>query len=59
MPKKKVKSSKRKTATRVRYAESLKKKVVSAIKKGMTHLEASKAFKVGVHSIPNWMKLYR
>ena len=41
---------------RARYAESLQKKVVSAIKKGMTHLEASKAFEVGFHSIPKWIK---
>ena len=45
-----------KNASRASYPEQLKKKVVSAIKKGMTHLEASKAFEVGIHSIPNWIK---
>ena len=45
-----------KNASRASYPEQLKKKVVSAIKKGMTHLEASKAFDVGIHSIPNWIK---
>ena len=45
-----------KKSSRARYPEQLKKKVVSAIKKGMTHLEASKSFAVGVHSIPNWIK---
>ena len=45
-----------KNASRAIYPEQLKKKVVSAIKKGMTHKDASKAFEVGVHSIPNWIK---
>lgn len=45
-----------KNASRASYPEQLKKKVVSAIKKGMTHLEASKAFEVGIQSIPNWIK---
>ncbi len=58
--KKSVKKSGAKTASknasRASYPEQLKKKVVSAIKKGMTHLEASKSFEVGIHSIPNWIK---
>jgi hypothetical protein len=54
--KKSAKKSGAKRAPRKTYSDSLKKKVVSAIKKGMTHLEASKAFEVGVHSIPNWIK---
>ena len=45
-----------KNASRASYPEQLKKKVVSAIKNGMTHLEASKSFEVGIHSIPNWIK---
>lgn len=49
------KSAKSKKTT---YALDLKKKVVKAIKDGMTHLEASKAYKVGVHSIPNWIKAH-
>ena len=48
-----------KNASRASYPEQLKKKVVSAVKKGMTHLEASKAFEVGVHSIPNWIKKHK
>ena len=40
----------------LKYAESLQKKVVSAVKKGMTHLEASTNFEVGIHSIPKWIK---
>ena len=62
-PKKSTAKSKKSTTakssgiqSRARYAESLQKKVVSAIKKGMTHLEASKAFEVGFHSIPKWIK---
>jgi hypothetical protein len=56
-PKSKSKSGKaKKAAPRMRYADSLKKKVVSAIKKGMTHSEASKSFSVGIHSIPNWIR---
>jgi hypothetical protein len=45
-----------KKAARKSYPEALKKKVVAAIRKGMTHIEASTAFKVGVHSIPNWIR---
>ena len=45
-----------KNASRASYPEQLKKKVVNAIRKGMTHLEASKPFEVGIHSIPNWIK---
>ena len=54
--KKKTSKSGSKNASRASYPEELKKKVVSAVKKGMTHLEASKAFEVGIHSIPNWIK---
>ena len=46
----------KKGSTRKVYSEVLKLKVVKAIRKGMTHLEASKAFEVGVHSIPNWLR---
>jgi hypothetical protein len=41
---------------RITYAESLKKKVVAAVRKGMSHLEASDFYKVGKHSIPGWLK---
>jgi hypothetical protein len=40
------------------YLISLKKKVVQAVKKGMSHVEASKVFKVGVYSIPAWIKAH-
>lgn len=43
-------------SARMTYPEAMKKKVVAAIRKGMTHLEASQTFQVGVHSIPNWLK---
>ena len=46
-------------APRKAYALGLKKKVVAAIRKGMTHKEAAKAFEVGIHSIPNWIKLHK
>ena len=43
-------------STRLVYPEALQLKVVKAIRKGMTHLEASEFYKVGRHSIPNWLK---
>ncbi len=54
--KKKASKPGSKNTSRSSYPEQLKKKVVSAIKNGMTHLEASNAFEVGIHSIPNWIK---
>ena len=50
------KSSSRKRRPRGTYSDALKKRVAKAVKKGMTHLEASKAFDVGIHSIPNWIR---
>jgi transposase len=52
------KATKRRSTKRNQYPDSLKRKVVAAVKKGMTHKEASKAFKVGVHSVPNWVRRY-
>ena len=41
------------------YPDSLKKKVVNAIEGGMTQKEAAQKFKVGINSIPQWLKAHR
>jgi len=45
--------------TRKTYPDSLKRKVVKAIEGGMTHKDAARKFKVGINSIPQWLKGHR
>lgn len=45
--------------TRKTYSDSLKKKVVNAIDGGLTQKEAARKFKVGINSIPQWLKAHR
>lgn len=54
------KKTTRKTAKnrRPNATEAFKQKVVMAVKDGMTHKEAANKFKVGINSIPQWLKKY-
>ena len=45
-----------KEATRPRYTEAQKRKVLDAVDRGMSQQRASKRFKVSVGSIQNWRK---